>query len=253
KKKKSACKLLSDSITKYKYTIANRDHEICLGDALAIPITDQLQFGHSRSHKPSKYIGIVRYIGTSEESNQVTYLGLELLEPIGDTDGSIVHPSLGKKVQHFECKANHGKYIVLNSKELKLKKLSPMDILKELQKSIVKINELSHQQKQLLEQQQQTTWNLQKAEKDIHKLKQKLNEVNNNALHNRPSHSDKDRDKNREIDNASPNVPIVAVNSNRADSTPPRNDFRMQVNGNARNTNSPSNVKLPINQDLKYV
>merc|ERR1712228_121936 len=113
----------------------------------------------------SHYVGIVRYLGTTkiEKKDVVTFLGLELMDPVGDCDGRRFDSTLGEHIRHFETKANYGAFVSISN----VVKITPSNILSTLTDAIQKLNKhivsLSHQNHSHLQQ-------IAKQKQQIHSL-----------------------------------------------------------------------------------
>ncbi|ETO19636.1 hypothetical protein RFI_17595 [Reticulomyxa filosa] len=152
----------SDSRSGYKYVQLERNDEISLRDVIIANVSN----GHKIDEKPAKYTGIVRHIGVTEEIKQVTYLGMELLEPIGDTDGRILYPTLGTEMQYFTCGDKYGKYVYFNSiHKTRIRKINSEELFRALFKLRESLNELKYTYDKL---------GMPKKNEEISKLKKQL-------------------------------------------------------------------------------
>ncbi|ETO24996.1 hypothetical protein RFI_12148 [Reticulomyxa filosa] len=103
---------------------------------------------------------------------------------MGDTNGKILYPSLGKQIQHFKCEDNYGKYVYLNSiDKTTIKKVPPIEIVHNLHRSTVQLNQMKQQHEQLSERYNQASVDLKNANKEIHSLQKKLEECQQQHQH----------------------------------------------------------------------
>ena len=87
-------------ITKIIKTVkTEKSIRLTLGDSIDCP--------HLNTTAIIRYVGIPAF----DKKQNTVYFGVELLEPVGDCDGSLFSAYLGKKVSYFKCNDKHGLYL----------------------------------------------------------------------------------------------------------------------------------------------
>ena len=148
----------------YRFVLSDRNREIAIGDIVKAPIVDTsnvaMKFNKlaqkddaedddevqvmTHEKVTSHYVGIVRYLGTSTKMANspkmsepvVTCLGLELMDPIGNCDGTMFDHTVGDYVKHFSTPPKCGVFV----SAAEVVKITPADLLCTLTDAIQKLN-----------------------------------------------------------------------------------------------------------------
>lgn len=158
----------------YRFVLSDRNKEIAIGDIVKAPIEEKssaktMKFNALKPFPINKhdkddhaatqakddqvltntacienYVGIVRHLGTTKvrsargiEEDVVTCLGLELMDPVGNSDGRLFNQELGEYERFFTTKPNYAVFVSIK----KVVKITPGNLFSTLSNAIQRLNE----------------------------------------------------------------------------------------------------------------